>query len=450
MTAKSNRRMAKSSGSYDLTLALSVLGLVMVGLIMVFSASFYQGLEGYEDAYYFITRQVIWVALGLVAMVMAARIPYHFWETWSVLLLGVALLLLVAVVVMGSDLFGSTRTFFGGSVQPSEAAKIIVIIYISAWLTSKGERIKDVNVGLIPFGVLMGVVAALVVAQPDLSTAVLIVLTASVLFFIAGAEMRQILIIALLAGFTLWIVITQSDYAGNRIDQYMASTGNPMTSPSWQIRNATLAVVSGGPLGAGIGAGQMKAGWIPLSWSDNIFAVVGEELGLLGSLLIVILFALFAYRGFQIALRARDNFGMLMATGITSLVIFQAVLNLAVILSLVPPTGVTLPFISYGGSSMLVLLGSVGLLLSVSKFGTTAQASAAKQARRSPMGEATYARFDFGWRNRWSRLSGSGRRRSTGGAKRRTTRKPAAKSTRTTRSSRSTRTARARKPKSGS
>lgn len=201
--------------------------------------------------------------------------------------------------------------------------------------------------GLIPFGVLMAI-AALVVAQPNISTAILIVLTASVLFFIAGAEPRQILLIAFLAGITLWVVITQSDYAGNRIDQYLASTENPMNSPSWQIRNTTVAVVSGGPLGVGIGAGEMKAGWIPLSWSDNIFAVVGEEMGLLGSLLVVILFALFAYRGFQIALRARDNFGMLMATGITSMVIFQAVLNLAVILALVPPQASPCPSSAMG------------------------------------------------------------------------------------------------------
>ncbi len=360
MTNKTSTRKTEQSGSYDGTLILVVISLVVAGLVMVFSASYYQGMEGFGDPYYFIIRQVIWVAVGLAALVVAARIPYQFWERWSVALMGLALVMLLGVIILGADLFGSTRTLFGGSVQPSEAAKVIVIIYISAWLTSKGERIKDVNVGLIPFGVLMGVVAALVVAQPDISTATLIVLTASVLFFIAGADMRQILLIGLLASVTLWIVITQSDYAGDRIDQYLASTGNPLTSTSWQIRNSTQAVVSGGPLGAGIGNGEMKAGFIPLSWSDNIFAVIGEETGLLGSLLLVLLFALFAYRGYQIALRSVDDFGMLMATGITTLIMLQACLNVAVILALAPPTGVTLPFISYGGSSMVVLLGSVG------------------------------------------------------------------------------------------
>lgn len=445
MAAKSNTRTAKSTGSYDLTLLLSVLGLVVLGLVMVFSASFHRGLEGYENAYYFILRQVMWVALGLVALVIAARIPYHVWETWSILLMGLALILLLGVIVLGSKLFGSTRTLFEGSVQPSEAVKIIVIIYISAWLTSKGDRIKDLNYGLIPFGVLMGVVGALIVAQPDISTAVLIVLTACVLFFIAGAELRQILIIGVLASFTLWIVITQNDYAGDRIDQYLASTENPLISPSWPIRSATVAVVSGGPLGAGIGAGEMKAGWIPLSWSDNIFAVVGEEMGLLGSLLVVILFALFAYRGFQIALRARDNFGMLMATGITTLILLQAVVNLAVILALAPPTGITLPFISYGGSSMLVLLAAVGLLLSVSKYGTIAQPGSSKAGRAAPRGEATYAHLDFGWRDRWSRLSGAGRGRSPGRSKSRTAK---GSPSRTAGRSGSAQTTRSRKPKS--
>lgn len=432
-----SKRKTEQTGSYDWTLILVVASLVTAGLVMVFSASYYQGMVGFENPYYFILKQVQWVVIGIVALVVAARIPYQIWERWSVLLMGLALLMLMAVIILGADLFGSTRTLFSGSVQPSEAAKVIVIIYISAWLTSKGDRIKDLNVGLIPFSVLLGLVAALVIAQPDISTAVLIVVTASVLFFIAGAELKQLLIIGILAGITLWIIITQSAYAGDRIDQYLISWENPLTSESWQIRHSTQAVVSGGPIGAGIGAGQMKTGAVPLSWSDNIFAVVGEETGLLGSLLLVVLFALFAYRGFQIALRARDNFGMLMATGITTLVMLQACLNVAVILALAPPTGVTLPFISYGGSSMAVLLGSVGLLLSVSKYGTAAQSgrrtvqrTASTKSGSSTMGEAAYARFDFGWRDRWARLSGSGRGGSTG-TSRRNSRKPAKRTTRT-------------------
>lgn len=393
--------------TYDWTLAAAVAALLVMGLIMVFSSSYMQGIDGYDSPYYFIVRQLLWAAVGLAALVTAARIPYQIWERWSIPLMGIALIALMAVIFLGSTRYGANRTFFSGSVQPSEAAKIVIIMYISAWLASKGERIKQVHYGLIPFSVLMGVVAGLVVAQPDISTAVLIIATACVLFFVAGAELRQLLVIALLTGITLWLVITQSSYAGERIDAYLNSTENPLASESWQIRNTVQSVTLGGPIGVGLGNGEMKSKWIPLSWSDNIFAVIGEESGLLGSLLFLLLFAIFAYRGFQIALTARDNFGMLMATGVTALLILQALLNIAVVLALAPPTGVPLPFVSFGGSSLVTSMAAVGILLSISRYGHA-------QPGRAPAAERTrYALFDRRGGDRRSRLSSPGRRRPT-------------------------------------
>lgn len=320
-------------------------------------------------------------------------------------MMGLALLALMAVVVFGSEKFGATRTFFGGSVQPAELAKIIVIIYISAWLASKGKRIRDVRVGLLPFSVLLGAVAVLIVAQPEISAAILIVSTASVMFFIAGAELKQLLVVGICTAATFWLVISNSSYAQGRLDRYLDSIWNPMQSDEYQVQLGVEALARGGPVGTGIGDGQAKLpGFLPLSWSDNIFAVVGEEMGLIGTLLVILLFALLAYRGLRIALHAPDNFGMLLATGITSSLILQALLNIAVIVAASPPTGVTLPFISYGGSSMVTALAAIGILLSVGRYsGETVQ-------RSSELGNLTYARFDFGWRNRRPRVSRTSRR----------------------------------------
>ncbi len=387
-----------------LTIVMLLLGL---GLVMVFSSSFAQGLSGYGNPFHYIMRQLVWCAIGLAAMIFAARIPYRTWERWSVVLMALALLALMAVVIFGSERIGAFRTFFNGSVQPSEPAKIIIVMYISAWLASKGERIRDVRVGLLPFSVLMGAVAVLIVAQPNISTAILIVATASVMFFIAGAEMKQLLVIAAGAAATFWLVIKYSVYASGRVQRYLESLWDPMRSNEYQVQQSIEALVRGGVVGRGVGNGDAQLpGYLPVSWSDNIFAVIGEEMGLLGALLVIFLFAMLAYFGLRTALRAPDNFGMLLATGITASLTLQALLNMAVIVAAAPPTGVTLPFISYGGSSLVTALAAVGVLLNISRHAGEGKMSAA-------LGSRVYARFDLGWRNRGARLSGAGSHRTT-------------------------------------
>lgn len=330
-------------------------------------------------------------------------------------MMGFALLALMAVIVLGDELFGSKRTFFGGSVQPSEPAKIIVIIYISTWLASKGKRIREVRAGLLPFSVLLGSIAVLIVAQPEISAAILIVATASIMFFIAGAELKQLVVVGLGTAATFWLVIINSSYASGRLERYLDSIWNPMQSDEYQVQRAIEALAQGGIWGTGLGSGQAKLpGFLPLSWSDNIYAIIGEEMGLLGALLVILLFALLAYRGLRTALKAPDNFGMLLATGITSSLILQALLNMAVIVAASPPTGVTLPFISYGGSSLVTALGAVGILLSIGRY------SGEAGQRPSELGKSAYARFDFGWRNRRPRLPSTSRRRSTASSSGRT------------------------------
>lgn len=277
------------------------------------------------------------------------------------------ILALLAVLVVGADRFGATRTYLGGSIQPSEPAKIITILYISAWLTSKGTRIQDVQVGLLPFSVVIGIIAVLVVVQPQISAAILIVSTAGIMFFIAGADLKQLLLVGAGTSLTFWLVITNSSYASGRFQRYLESLSDPLQSTEYQVQRSVAALSHGGLIGVGIGNGEAKLpGYLPLSWSDNIFAVIGEEMGFIGSLLVILLFGLLAYRGFRIALRTPDNFGRLAAIGITSSLILQALLNIAVVAAVAPPTGVTLPFVSYGGSSLVTALWATGILLSIS------------------------------------------------------------------------------------
>jgi cell division protein FtsW len=406
---KSKRKpRPRAEGSYDWGLITVVITLLTLGLIMVFSASYAQGLEGFNDPFYFISRQLMWTVLGLIALVGAMKIPYYFWERMSIPLMALALVSLMAVITFGNETFGSARFLRGGSIQPSEPAKIIIIIYIATWLASKGRRIRDVKVGLLPFSVLLGAVTVLIVTQPDISTALIIVITASIMFFIAGAELKQLLVVGAGTAATFGLVINYSTYARGRIERYFSSIRNPLESAEWQSVQSTQAIINGGPLGVGVGNSQAKyPGFLPVSWSDNIFAIIGEELGLVGALLVILLFAVLAYRGLRIALNAPDNFGMLLATGITALLILQAVLNTAVVVAVAPPTGVTLPFVSYGGSSLVTALGAIGIMLNVGKHIRPGAPSPAAT------GNLAYARFDFGWGNGRTRLSGHRRRRTT-------------------------------------
>lgn len=408
MQAKTNERVAAKSGGkghYDWGLLSVVTILLMLGLVMVFSASYVRGIEGFNNPYYFIGRQFMWLALGVVGLIVMARVPYTVWERWSIPLMGAALLALLVLIPLGAERFGARRTFFEGSVQPSEAAKIAIIIYVSAWLASKGRRIRDVRAGLLPFGVLMGIVTVLIVLQPEISTAILIVATSAVMLFVAGAAVKQLVVIGVISAGTFLAVIYYSSYAANRVSRYLASIGNPIASDEWQVRQGVEALMRGGLFGRGLGNGlAQQTGYLPLTWSDNIFGVIGEEMGLLGALFVIALFALLAYRGLRIALRAPDAFGMLLATGITTSLVLQALLNMAVTTAISPPTGVTLPFVSYGGSSLVASMAGIGLLLSISRY------SIDTASRSQRAGRYSYERVDLGRGDGRSRLSGAGSR----------------------------------------
>jgi cell division protein FtsW len=283
-------------------------------------------------------------------------------------------------------------------------SKLAIIIYIADWLSSKGEQIRKVSYGLIPFAILIGIITGLIVLQRDLGTAILIASTAIAMFFIAGGNLWQILLSGILGGGTLYLLITRSPYRMARLAAFLDPLNADPLGESYQIRQILIALGSGGLTGLGLGASRQKFGYIPASHTDGIFAILGEELGLIGALVVIGLFAFVGYRGFRIALTAADSFGTVLAAGITCSLIFQAIVNVGVVTASLPFTGIPLPFISFGGSSLVVSMASVGLLLAVSRR-TMPEDSQEEKERR----EVNHLRR----RNRRSRVSGSGRRGRT-------------------------------------
>ncbi len=354
----------------DVALVMAVAALLAIGLIMVYSTTYALGFRLYGNPNYFLIRQGMWVVVGVAALLIMMRIEYTGWQRVSVLMMAGMLLTLAVLLIFGGERFGGRRWFFGGSVQPSELAKLAVVIYIADWLSSKGEQIRDVTYGLIPFAILIGVVTGLILLQPDFSTSMLIATTAFAMFFVAGAEVKQLAISLLVGGLALVLLILQAPYRLNRIAIFL----DPMSDPSedgYQIVQTLRALVRGGVTGQGLGNSQQKLGALPAAHTDAIFAVLGEELGLIGGLIVIGLFAILAYRGFRIAQNAPDTFGMMLATGVTAWLAFQALINIAVVTSTIPFTGIPLPFISFGGSSLITSMAGVGLLLNISKYSAT-------------------------------------------------------------------------------
>jgi cell division protein FtsW len=383
----------------DYLLAVTVGALIIIGMMMVYSSTFDMAYQSDQPPTAFLVRQLIGMGIGLAVILALTWLDYSYLHRISIPLMGVVLAALVLVLVVGQNRYGATRTFLNGSIQPSELAKLAVVIYIADWLASKGEKIRDTSYGLIPFGVLIGIIAGLIVLEPNFSTALLIIATAGIMFFLAGADLKQLIAGTGIAALTFGLLIMNSAHGRERITSFAKLLSDP-TAASWQLQQSLVAIGSGGLLGHGLGTSQQKLGYLPLPHSDSIFAVIGEEMGLIGCLVVIGLFAVLAYRGFKIAAQASDVFGALLAAGATSWLVLEAAFNIAAMTGLMPFTGIPLPFISYGRSSLVSAMAAVGLLLSVSR-GTR---RSSKQSRQSS------AAFDFGRRDGRSRLSRSGSR----------------------------------------
>lgn len=361
------------AGSPDLWVMGTVGALLVVGLLVVYSSSFATGLLEFNDANYFIVRQVIWAALGLGLMVALMRADYHLLRIMSPLLMFVALagLMLVLVPGIGVERNGAQRWIAVGplpAVQPSEFAKLALIIYVSAWLAGKRHTIQSLALSTLPFVVLVGFVAALILLQPDTGTAAIVVLTTLTLFFLAGASLSHIGALLAIGSVTAGVLLLAGGgYRMERIFAFTSAEEDP-AGRGYQTLQLLIALGSGGVSGLGLGASRQKFFYLPGAHTDGAFAILGEELGFVGALAVILLFVVLLARGFRIVLRARDDFGALLAAGIVTWLGLQTLINLGGVTRSIPLTGIPVPFLSYGGSALAAALAGVGVLLSVSRY----------------------------------------------------------------------------------
>lgn len=352
----------------DLWLVLTVSVLLLIGLLAVFSVSY---MDDTDDPMRFLMRQVAQGGMGVIAMLIVARMDYRFWKRASLPLMGAILIMLIAVLLVPSA-YGSSRWLWKRSIQPSELAKFGMVIYIAHWASSKGEKLRQLEFGLFPFGLMVGLVTALILSEPDLSTSVLIVLTSLAMFYTAGADTKQFVLSTLIGAITLVSVVAITGYQMDRIEAWRHPTAETRNDVGRQQSLSEAALAEGGIFGQGLGHSQELWRSFPAAGFDYIFTVIGNEAGLIGGLLVISLFLILAHRGFTIALEAPDAYGTILATGITAWVTMQAFMHIAVATAAMPTTGVTLPFISLGGSSLVISLVGIGVLLSVSRGRKTA------------------------------------------------------------------------------
>lgn len=346
----------------DWVLLAAVAGLVAIGLMMVYSTTSDLGYREFGGAAFFFKRQLLWLAIGATGLAIAAHVPHQLLMKFSIPMMAVTLGTLLVLVF-----FREGRLLFERSVSPVEMAKLATIVYIAHWLSSRAGVLSQVPYGLLPFTIMVGVVTGLVVAQPDLSEALVIILVSVAMFFLAGADLLQFAIGIVGGTGAFAFVITKLPHAIKRLEPYLSELRDPLHSANTQLSQGLIALGSGGVFGLGPGTGRMKYQWLPAAHTDSIFAIVGEELGLVGCLLLIGLYALFVYRGLRIASLAPDGFGRLLAAGITCWIAFQALINMLVVTGTIPFTGIALPFISVGGSSLIMCLAGTGILLSVSR-----------------------------------------------------------------------------------
>jgi cell division protein FtsW len=383
--------------TFDLPLLATMVALLIFGLIMLYSASWDFSLGAYKSPTYMFERQLMWLGIGLVAATGLAFFDYHNWRKFVVPAMLLTILLLIGVLLIKEIRFGAKRSYFDGSVQPSELAKLVSIIYLSVWLYAKRQLLHDIQLGLIPLGVILGTVGGLIYQQPDLSAAATVIIMGGLLFFLAGGDLRQIGVLLIVAVIAAWMVGSISTTGRQRIDDFFAGIKDPLQA-SYHVRRSFEAIVNGGWLGMGLGQGQSKLTGLPVPPTDSIFAVIVEELGLFGSFILMGMYVILVWRGLVIARRAPDMLGTLLATGLVMWIGMEALINMAVMVGLLPFAGNALPFVSAGGSSLITSLAAIGILFNISR--QSGEGTMMEEERRS-FGAAIDLR---GW-NRRRRIS---------------------------------------------
>ena len=361
-------------GKLDITFLSFVLILLTIGLVMLFSASYAYSYENYGNSYKFIVKQALFAGAGIIAMFVFSRIDYHFWRKLSWLIYIVTFALLVFLLIVPPMVKGMAvkRWFAIGSFsfQPSEIAKFAIVVLFSTLISANQKLMNNWKVILSLFGIL-GITCVLVMLEPHLSATLLIAAIGVVLIYVGGLNRKVVIagVVIAVLGIVL-VIITQStgfiSYGADRI-KYWLDPWADAKGEGFQTIQSLLAIGSGGILGRGLGQSRQKYLWVPEPHNDFIFSIVCEELGLIGAVIIILLFALLVWRGFTIAMRSSDKFGSLLSLGLTFQVGLQAMLNIWVVTNTIPNTGISLPFFSYGGTSLLILLAEMGIVLSVSR-----------------------------------------------------------------------------------
>lgn len=355
----------------DFTMLITIIILLCIGLVMVASASSYYALSTFKDSNYFLTRQLLLGIAGVISMIIISKIDYRVYKKWSYLFFGVALALLIAVLIpgVGQQRNGATRWLGFGMLQfqPSEIMKIALVLAISTYIAMNYKKMKTIKGYLVP-AIMLGAVVVVMFLQNHMSgTLVMIVATASIIF-VSGIKINWKLFIvgALLAIIAVSVFIMAEDFRRDRILAFL-NPEEDIRGDNWQSAQSLYAIGSGGIFGRGLGQSRQKYLWLPEAQNDFIFSVLGEELGLVGTSIVLGLFGFFIFRGYKIAMTCKDMYGSLIATGITSIFALQILVNIAVVTCSMPVTGMPLPFFSYGGTALFINLCTMGILLNISK-----------------------------------------------------------------------------------
>ncbi len=365
-----NKKVTKKK-SADFILLIATVSLIFIGLVMVFSASWPEAMVEFEDGYYFFRKQLISAAIGFVAMVVFMNLDYKFFKRFAlplyILSLSSGLLLFTP---LGITLKGATRWVNLGftTFMPSDAIKFGSIIFFAKFLSNKKDKINTFSQGTIPSLLYIGLSCILIYLQPDLGTTATLAATLMAMFFIAGMRLTDLAVMIGGASILLFFAITGegNEYRMRRVTTFMDPFKDKL-GDGWQVVQSLYALGSGGLFGLGLGKSRQKFFYIPEAYNDFIFSIIGEELGLIGTLLVLFLFLLVIWRGIIIALKTDDLYGCYLASGITALITIQALINIAVVTSSIPTTGITLPFISFGGTSLLFYMSAMGILLNISR-----------------------------------------------------------------------------------
>lgn len=372
--------------------------LVVFGALIVYSASWDFSLKEHGSPTYLFSRQMKVLVLGIGAALFCALLDYHYWRKLAVPAMAFTIFGLVAVLLVGEGRLGSVRALSAGSYMPGELAKWVVVVYLSVWLFSKRNMLSDKQLGLIPLGIMIGFISGLIMLQPDLSAAATIIFIGGLMFFLAGGDLRQISILVIVVLVMGWIIVNVFPTGERRIAEFMEGIRDP-TSSSYHVLRSLEAFVKGGWFGVGIGQGETKLTGLPVPHTDSIFAVVGEETGLVGASVLVLLYLGLVWRGLVIAKHAPDMLGSLLAAGMSLWIAMEALVNMAVMVGLVPFAGNALPFISAGGSNLMVSLMAVGMMMNVARVA---------KLEEKGKGRSVNAAVDLRRGQRRRRVSGAG------------------------------------------